>query len=287
MSTSADGGLTWGPGTPTANNAHGIGGQPVVQPNGNVIVPVIAYSGSQPFLVSFTSSDGGASWSKTVIVTRIGFHHAAGNLRDSIPVPSAEMDAAGKVYVVWQDCRFEKACNASDLVFSTTMDGRKWTKITRIPLDPVGSGVDHFIPGLAVDPTTSGSAARLAVTYYYYPVSNCTTDTCQLNVGYSVSADGGASWTAGTQIAGPASLTSLPATSQGYMVGDYISTSFTSGGAAFPVIAVANPPSGSVFDVASYTVQGGIAVTGTFIPATNKVNAGASATLTTSKLTQQ
>src|SRR5512142_2044745 len=61
MSASSDGGLTWGAGTPTANNAHGIGGQPVVQPNGNVIVPVVAYSGSQPFLVSFTSSDGGVS----------------------------------------------------------------------------------------------------------------------------------------------------------------------------------------------------------------------------------
>src|SRR5207245_11153612 len=49
---------------------------------------------------------------KTNIVARVGFHHAAGGIRDSIPLPSAEMDKSGKVYVVWQDCHFEPTCNA-------------------------------------------------------------------------------------------------------------------------------------------------------------------------------
>ena len=40
MSTSTDGGLTWGAATPTANSAAGIGGQPLVQPNGTVVVPI-------------------------------------------------------------------------------------------------------------------------------------------------------------------------------------------------------------------------------------------------------
>src|SRR5204863_2604063 len=39
MSTSTDGGLTWGPPKTTANKATGLGGQPVVQPNGTVVVP--------------------------------------------------------------------------------------------------------------------------------------------------------------------------------------------------------------------------------------------------------
>jgi hypothetical protein len=39
MSTSTDGGSTWGPALNTGNNATGLGGQPVVQPNGTVIVP--------------------------------------------------------------------------------------------------------------------------------------------------------------------------------------------------------------------------------------------------------
>lgn len=286
MSTSSDGGLTWGAALPTANHDHGIGGQPLVQPNGNVVVPINGFAGNNFLMMSFTSNDGGASWSNTHLITRIGFHHAAGGIRDSIPLPSAEMDASGKVYAVWQDCRFESKCTASDLIVSTSTDGKKWSKLTRLPLDPRGSGVDHFIPGLAVDRSTSGSSARLVVTYYYYPNANCTTATCQLNVGYSTSADGGASWTANTQIAGPMSLTWLPNTSQGYMVGDYISTSF-SGAPAFPAIAVANAPSAGVFDEATFTVQGGLTVAGSEIAATDQTNSGSNDTLTASSIKDQ
>jgi hypothetical protein len=294
MSTSTDGGLTWGAALPTANNAHGIGGQPLVQPNGNVIVPINGFAGQNFLMMSFTSSDGGVSWSKTKIITRIGFHHAAGGIRDSIPLPSAEMDASGKVYVVWQDCRFEPTCNASDLVLSTSTDGKKWSKITRLPLDPRGSGVDHFIPGLAVDPSSSGGSARLVVTFYYYPDANCTTATCQLNVGYSTSADGGASWTSNTPVAGPMLLTWFPNTSQGYMPGDYISTSF-SGAPAFPAIAVASAPSGGSdcftatpnCNVPTFTVDGGLIVTGSPIAAADQANVGSNDTPTASSIRDQ
>ena len=286
MSTSTDGGQTWGAPLPTGNNAHGIGGQPLVQPNGTVIVPINGFAGINFTMVSFTSNDGGASWSKTNIIAKVGFHHAAGGIRDSIPLPSAEMDASGKVYVVWQDCHFEPTCNASDLVLSTSTDGKKWSKLTRIPLDPRGSGVDHFIPGLAVDRSSSGSTARLVVTFYYYSDANCTTATCQLNVGYSTSADGGMSWTPNTQIAGPMSLTWLPNTSQGFMVGDYVSTSFA-GAPAFPAIAVANAPSGSIFDEATYTVKGGLSVSGNAIAAGDQMDASSNDTLTSSSLTSQ
>src|SRR5712692_8743650 len=148
-------------------------------------------------------------------------------------LPSAEIDASGKVYVVWPDCHFEAGCSANDLVFSTSSDGVNWSAVTRIPLDPIGSGVDHFIPGLAVDKSTSDGSAHLVVTFYFYPNANCTTSTCQLDVGDATSADGGASWTSNTQIAGPMSLSWLANTNQGVMVGDYISTSFV-GAPAFP-----------------------------------------------------
>ena len=54
MVTSTDGGVTWGPG-PDALAASGLGGQPVVQPNGNVIVPFSANGGAQ---YSIRSTDG-------------------------------------------------------------------------------------------------------------------------------------------------------------------------------------------------------------------------------------
>ena len=46
-------------------------------------------------------------------------------------------------------------------------------------------------------------------------------------------------------------LADLPDTSEGRMVGDYISTSIA-GGAAVPVFAVARPHTGTTFDEAMY-----------------------------------
>src|SRR5205807_3776623 len=100
MSTSTDGGLTWSTPAPTANRATGLGGQPVVQPNGTVVVP--AANASENAIIAFRSSDGGATWSRTTTIARVRDHTVAGNLRTG-PLPSAEIDAAGKVYVAWQD----------------------------------------------------------------------------------------------------------------------------------------------------------------------------------------
>ena len=74
-----------------------------------------------------------------------------------------------------------------------------------MPIDLSTSTVDHFIPGLAVDPATSGSSTHLALTYYFYPVANCG-NACQLSVGYVSSPDAGAHWGAATQLAGPMAL---------------------------------------------------------------------------------
>jgi hypothetical protein len=286
MSTSTDGGETWGGALPTGNNAHGIGGQPLVQPSGNVIVPIVGFAGRNFLMLSFTSGDGGASWSNTHIIARVAFRLPNGGIRATIPLPSAEMDASGTVYAVWSDCHFEPSCPASDLVLSTSSDGRKWSKLTRIPVDAKGSGVDHFIPGLAVDRSTAGSGARLVLTYYYYPVANCTAATCQLDVGFSTSSDGGATWSTTAQVAGPMSLAWLPNTTQGRMVGDYISTSF-SGAPAYPAFAVASAPTGSTFDEAIFTVRGGLSVGGSATPASDQTDASSNDQQTSSSLTDQ
>lgn len=254
MSTSTDGGLTWGPALRTANNATGIGGQPVVQPNGTVIVP--ADNANETSLLAFRSTNGGASWSSTTTVTTIKSHTDAGGIRSG-PLPSAEIDASGKVYVAWADCRFRSGCKANDIVYSTTTNGTTWTSVTRVPIDATGSGVDHFLPGLAVDRTTSGSTAKVGLSYYFYPAANCSASTCQLDVGFISSPNGGSSWTAATQLAGPMSLSWLPSTTQGVMVGDYFSTSYANG-TARPAFEVASAPSGGVFNQATYTTSAGL-----------------------------
>ena len=124
------------------------------------------------------------------------------------------------------------------------------------------------------------------MTFYFYPNANCTTSTCQLDVGFSTSADGGATWTSNTQIAGPMSLTWLANTSQGFMVGDYISTSFTSA-PAFPAFAVASAPTGGTFNEAIFTVENGLNVGGKGNPASDQTNASSNDTLTGSSLTAQ
>jgi hypothetical protein len=207
-------------------------------------------------LLAFRSTDGGVTWSGPVTIARIRDHNTAGGLRSG-PLPTAEIDGAGKVYVVWTDCRFRRGCRANDLVMSTSTDGVTWSAPVRIPIDATSSTVDHFLPGLAVDKSTSGSSAHLALTYYFYPQTACTSATCQLSVGFISSEDGGATWGAALQLAGPMSLASLANTSQGRMVGDYISTSFA-GGTARGVFAVGNPPSGSTFDEAMYAPAAGL-----------------------------
>lgn len=258
MSTSTDGGATWGTRKSTANNATVIGGQPLVQPSGTVIVPI--ENAFETSLLAFTSTNGGASWNSTITVTSVRHHTDAGNIRSG-SLPTAEIDGAGKVYVVWSDCRFERNCKANDLVVTTSTNGTSWSAVTRIPADAVGSGVDHFIPGLAVDKSTSGSSAHLGLAYYYYPATSCSSSTCQLDVGFVSSTNGGSTWSAKTQLAGPMTLTWLANTTQGFMVGDYISTSFASG-TAHPVFMVANPNVGSTFDEAAYSPTSGLAIRG-------------------------
>ena len=253
MSTSIDGGLSWQTPIETAGHDKGIGGQPLVEPDGTVVVPYESTSGK---IAAFRSTDGGDTWTSAVQISAIRFHRVAGNLRTS-PLPTAEIDGAGTVYVAWEDCRFVKSCAANDIVFSRSSDGVQWSDAARIPIDPVTSGVDHFIPGLGVDPATSGAGTHLAVTYYFYPVAKCGS-SCQLDVGYISSPDGGAHWGTAQQLAGPMTLDEIAQTSQGPMTGDYISPSF-SGGSAVTIFPV-GVPAASGFDEAMYAPATPLAV---------------------------
>jgi len=249
MSRSTDGGLTWSSPSATANHASGIGGQPLVQPNGTVVVPI-----ETGFMSAFHSTNGGVSWSIPLAIGTIQSHIDAGGIRSG-PLPSAAVDKAGTVWVVWEDCRFRVQCTTNDLVYSTSTDGTTWSAVKRIPIDLTTSTVDHFIPGIGIDPLTSGKTAHVAVTYYYYPKSNCVLSNCQLYVGYISSPNGGTTWNAPVKLAGPMSLDSLPNSQNGLMVGDYIATAFASG-VPHGVFAVAGVKSGTTFKEAMYTAEG-------------------------------
>ena len=249
MSTSSDGGLTWGPAMNTADNASGIGGQPLVLPNGTVVVPISTLG----TMIDFRSTDGGKSWTSSSLIGNQNFRGEDGGLRDGFGMPTAQIDGGGKIYIVWPDCSFRSGCSTDDLVLSTSTNGTTWTKIARIPIDPITSTVDHFIPGLGVDVSTKGTTAHLALIYYFYPVASCN-NSCKLNVGFTTSQDGGKTWTAGKHLAGPMQLSWLPESQNGLRVADYLAVAYSNGN-PFGVFALAKLPVNGVLNEAMYTTK--------------------------------
>jgi len=250
MSTTTNGGNRWS--NPyVLRTGFGVGGQPLVAAGGLAVVPFLGAG----IMQYFTSTNGGKTWPNLGKISSVTTHLVSGGLRVIAGLPSAGVDGAGNLYVAWQDCRFRSGCYTNDIVMSTSTDGKRWSAATRIPIDSVSSSADHFIPGLAVDPSTQGNNAHLALIYYYYPDGNCGTQTCDLSVGFVSSQDGGETWTTGQQLTGGMNVTWLPVTLLGSMVGDYISTSFVQG-IPYGVFAVATAPDSKLHQ-AMFTPVGG------------------------------
>jgi len=228
MSRSTNGGTTWTASTVPSNSV--LGGQPVVQPGGRVVVP-IAGSG----LDSYISNNGGQSYTGPYNIANITAVGSPG-MRDGTGLPSAEVDNAGVVYVAWNDCRFRTTCTADDPVFSTSTDGQNWSAVKRVPTVPTNSSVGFFLVSIGVDHTTGGATARIGVTAYFMADNNCSPSTCKIHAGFVSSTNGGTTWGAPVKILGPLDERGL-ANAGGYFLGDYMSTSFGSNGKAYPVLA--------------------------------------------------
>ena len=144
---------------------------PVTRPNGDLVVPYSFFAPLDPRtrgaveedrVAAVVSHDGGATFTQPI---RIAALQAADDLNGirAPSLPSAAVDAAGKVYVAWQDGRFRSRAGVNDIVFSTSPDGMRWTEPARIPMRRHAT---YILPAIAVDPATSGKKARVAVAYY-------------------------------------------------------------------------------------------------------------------------
>lgn len=253
MSTSNDGGRTWGNTRMTVNQASGFVGYPLIQPDGTVIVPIS--NASQTVINVFTSTDGGASWSPPRTIATITSLSQGTHFQNSI-LFTAGIDSTGTIYLIWLDCRFEPNCQSNDLVIMTSSAGNIWSSIRRIPLAPTGSSITYSVVGLSVDQDTAGATAHLGLAFYYY-AANCS-NNCNLSVGFASSLNGGATWSANMRLAGPFPVAWAAAGNNS--VGDYITVSFSEG-RAFPIFALATAP-GRQLNEAMYTMAGGLAVGG-------------------------
>jgi hypothetical protein len=244
MRTSKDGGQTWSRSVAvaygTASRQSINGAQPLIRPNGTVVVAftaILPVPGPGRHRIAVVRSlDGGATF---LPQQSAGFIEAGSftiyGIR-SPKFPSGDVDAGGTLYLAWHDCPAYE-CDGNEILFSRSQDGVTWS--TPQPL-PTKAGDDAFLPGLAVAPGTRGSHAQLAISYYSVRCAGLV--ACTLDAYVVRSADGGMTWRLPERL-NPKTmrLDWIADSNLGLMVGDYISTSFASG-RPIPVLALATAP---------------------------------------------
>jgi len=168
VQVSRDGGATWGaPVTVTsAFAANAEGALPLVQPDGAL---TIVLNAGDTGMYSVHSTDGGATFAEPVGLAPID--QSPQPLLRAPSLPAAAVDAAGRIYVAWADCRYRPGCDGNTVVLMTSTDGTTWAPRTRVP----GTGFDSFVPGIAADPTTPG---RISIVAYVRTSNTCTASTC-------------------------------------------------------------------------------------------------------------
>lgn len=238
---STDGGLTWS--APVRAGSFLVGTQPVVRPDGTLVVVAGDYRGNAGLsgsIVALRSTDGGANFARIVVSD---LQAADNSPMRAISLPSLDIDSNGTIYAAWHDCRFRASCTRNDMVLSTSADGLTWTAPTRIPLAPASSTESFFIPGLAADPLHPG---RLGLVYAYFHAGSCRRGTCLVGIGFGQSRDGGKTWSTQQLDAQPFPTNWASKSEGGRMIGDYFAVSFA-GDRVVPIFPLATSPLKSRF----------------------------------------
>jgi hypothetical protein len=231
VQSSRDGGVTWSAPV-TATTAFGadlVGALPLVQPDGSL---TIVFDASDSGMFAVRSVDGGATFGAAAGIAAIS--SAQQQFLRAPPLPAAAVDSAGRMYVVWADCRFRRNCDGNTVVLTTSTDGTTWTTPARVP----GTGFDSFVPGIAADPAVPG---RLAVVTYVRTSTGCALATCAYGVAVTRSVDGGATWGTPQRLDAVAPRYSWLANAGAQFVGDYVGAAFAAG-RFVPVFALAQRP---------------------------------------------
>jgi hypothetical protein len=226
FSMTTNGGLTWSSpkvivNTPSRHQT--IGNEIVVDPRNGTLYDFFDYI-TPPFNVTafkaefVKSTDDGATWSKprfvqdirTVFVTD---PNTGEPVRTGDIIPEAAIDpASGRLYVVWQDSRFNGG-HYDEVAESTSTDGgATWSTPIRVN---TSHGRPAFTPSVHVS-----SGGRVGVTYYDFRSLTTETTTLPTDVWFTSSTDHGASFGGEQHITGPFDMKTAPF-AEGFFVGDY------------------------------------------------------------------
>jgi len=232
--TSADGGLTWSAPVRVAVT-DAVGAFPVVRPSGELVVPFL-WSGRR--VGAATSRDGGASFEPPVVVSELRERSPRG-LR-FFPLPAADVDPAGRIWVAWHDCRPSPGCVRNSIVVSTSPDGTAWAA----PV-PITAGRNALLPALGLDP----ERGRAALAYHVVgPAGGIDVELVELGPDLR-------------PLAAPQRLSArtmrpewLPQTTSGRMLADYISVHYATG-VPLAVWVLASEPAGKRLRQAIYATR--------------------------------
>lgn len=232
-----DGGLTWSP--PTEIGARpAVGVFPVVRPNGDFLV-VYLWETQPAAIAASRSVDGGASFGPPVRIAEVGTFTCRIRGFRAYPLPSADVDAAGRVWATWHDCRRSRT-SANDVYVATSPSGLTWTA----PV-PVTAGRNAVLPAIGVDATT----ARVAIAYHRVGPAGIDVELVEWQ--------GEATRSSRAQRLSAQSMRLgwMPDTTSGRMLADYISVHYASG-RPLVVWVLASEPVGASLRQAVYATRG-------------------------------
>jgi hypothetical protein len=231
FSKTTDGGATWSAPTvivPTANRQQTIGNQIVVDPKTGTLFnffDLILNTGPNGadqlhgLNVAFTkSADGGATWTAPQIVSSLNTvgvrdPNTGADVRTGDIIPEPAIDpATGRLYVVWQDSRFNGG-RYDEVALSTSDDGgATWSAPARV-------NTPHGVP--AFTPSVRVANGVVGVTYYdFRTLAAGNTTTLPTDYWFTSSAAGGAAFANETHAYGPFDMMRAP-NAEGFFTGDY------------------------------------------------------------------
>jgi hypothetical protein len=233
--SSDDGGLTWSaPVDVGASPAVGV--FPVVRPTGELVLVYLWEV--RPFgIAASRSTDGGATFDQpTRIADVVTLSCGIPQLR-AFPLPSADVDAVGRVWATWHSCP-ERGAPA--VVYVSTLTGTSWSAPTSLT-----SGSDALLPTVAVDAATG----RVAIAYHRNRAGGIDVELIETARGT-------------TRFGKPRRLSArtmrlewMPDTTSGRMLADYISVHYVTGR---PLVnwVLASEPVGGELRQAVYATRG-------------------------------